>query len=191
MTLDDALVDVDIAFLQVEFSIKLLSYCELEKINPAELDTNQIVLLEHQNLIFPPGKFSKPEDIVRAASVTVSLALGASALTLNKAWEVAGIRPGPRSEDGTVKLRTLIYMVRCAYAHSLADPKWEVQGDYMQVLDVDLPSGPLRLDLRELHGQGFDFAELGGHARWFEIHDASISTLTALDARASAYQPVD
>ena len=93
MTLDDALVDVDIAFLQVEFSIKLLSYCELEKINPAELDTNQIVLLEHQNLIFPPGKFSKPEDIVRAASVTVSLALGASALTLNKAWELPASAP--------------------------------------------------------------------------------------------------
>ena len=186
MTLDDALVDVDIAFLQVEFSIKLLSYCELEKIDPAELDANQIVLLEHQNLIFPPGNFSKPEDIVRAASVTFSLALGGSALTLDKAWVVAGVGSDPRSEDGTVKLRTLIHMVRCAYAHGVADPKWEVQGDYRQVLEVNLPSAPLRLDLRELHGQGFDFAQLGGHARWFEIRDVSVATLAALDAGAAA-----
>ena len=185
MTLDDALVDVDIAFLQVEFSIKLLSYCELEKIDPAELDTNQIVLLEHKNLRFPPGNFSKLEDIVRAASVTVSLALGASALTLDKAWDVAGIRPDPRSEDGTVKLRTLVYMVRCAYAHGVADPKWEVRRNYRQVLDVYLLSAPVTLNLCELHGQGFDFAQLGGHARWFEIRDVSVATLTALDARAS------
>ena len=55
-----------------------------------------------------------------------------------------------------------------------------------QVLEVDLLSAPLMLTLCELHGQGFDFAQLGGHARWFEIRDVSVATLTALDARASA-----
>ena len=47
ITLDETLTDIDIAFLQVEFSIKLLSYCELEKINLAKFDVEQIVLLEH------------------------------------------------------------------------------------------------------------------------------------------------
>ena len=50
VTLDDALVDVGIAFLQVAFSIKLLSYCELDRIRPAEFDTHQVVLLEQENL---------------------------------------------------------------------------------------------------------------------------------------------
>ena len=61
MTLDEALTDIKIAFLQVEFSIKLLSYCELEKINPVEFDAEQIVQLEHENLIFPPGHFRRLE----------------------------------------------------------------------------------------------------------------------------------
>ena len=69
-------------------------------------------------------------------------------------------------------------MVRCAYAHGMADPKWEVRGDYRQVLELDLPNGALRLNLRELHGRSFDFAQLGGHARWFEIRDASLAALT-------------
>ena len=178
MTLDDALTDVKIAFLQVEFSIKLLSYCELEKISIAEFDTDHIVLLEHDNLRIPPGNFGTLEDIIRAASVTVSSALGASALILDKAWEVAGIGPDPQSEDGRVKLRTLVYMVRCAYAHGLADPKWEVRGRFRQVLEVDLPGAPLTLDLPELHGQGLDFDVLGGHARWFEIRDASVAAIS-------------
>ena len=123
MTLDEALTDVNIAFLQVEFAIKLLSYCELGKISLAEFDAEQIVLLEHDNLRVPPGNFRILEHVIRAASVTVSSALGASALVLNKAWEVAGIHPDPQSANGAVKLRTLVYMVRCAYAHGLADPK--------------------------------------------------------------------
>ena len=186
MTLDDALTDVGIAFLQVEFSIKLLSYCELDRIRPAEFDTHQVVLLEQENLAFPTGHFGTQEDIVRAAMVAVSLALAGSALTLDKAWDISGIRPDPHSADVAVKLRTLVHKVRCAYAHGVADPKWEVRGDYRQVLELKLANAPLRLDLRELHGRSFDFAQLGGHARWFEIRDESLATLTGLNATASA-----
>ena len=159
MTLDDALVDVGIAFLQVEFSIKLLSYRELDRIRPAEFDTHQLLLLRQGNLAFPTDRFSTREDIVRAAMVAVSLALAGSALA--QAWDIAGIRPEPNSANGTVKLRTLVHMARCAYAHGVADPKWEVRGDYRQVFELDLANAPLRLDLREFHGRNFDFAQLG------------------------------
>ncbi len=179
MTLQEALTDVNIAFLQVEFSIKLLSYCQLEKISPAEFDTDQFILLEQDNLRFPPGHFRCLEDIIRAASVTVSSAFGASALTLDKAWEIAGYRPDPKSTDEKVRLRTLVHMVRCAYAHGIACPKWEVRGDFRQVFGVKLPSALLSLDLRELHDREFDFNDLGGHARWFEIRDASIAVLSS------------
>ena len=175
MTLEEALSDVKISFLQVEFSIKLLSYCKLEKINPADFDTNHIVHLEQGDLSFPPRHFRRLEDIISAASVTVSSALGTSVLTLDKAWEIAGIYPDLQSADERVKLRTLVYMVRCAYAHGVADPKWKVRGDFRQVLKVDLPSVSLTLDLRELDGQGFNFDVLGGHAQWFDICNASIA----------------
>ena len=73
-------------------------------------------------------------------------------------------------------------MVRCAYAHGLADPKWEVRGGFRQVLEVDLPGKPLTLDLRKLHGRGFDFDVMGGHTRWFDIRDASLAKISALSA---------
>jgi hypothetical protein len=64
----------------IEFAIKLLSYCELEKIDAPEFDTDHIVLLQNRNLGFPMGHFSDSENIVKAAMVTVSLAFGASVL---------------------------------------------------------------------------------------------------------------
>ena len=53
MTLDEALQDVEIAFLQVEFTIKLSSYCELQKIDPSEFETDHVILLDEQNLHLP------------------------------------------------------------------------------------------------------------------------------------------
>ena len=57
MTLEEALTDVKIAFLQVEFAVKLHSYCEFDKVNLPEFDKDEIILLEHGNLHFPNGNF--------------------------------------------------------------------------------------------------------------------------------------
>ena len=184
MTLDEALADVAIAFRHVEFSIKLLSHCERGKLDPAEFDTHQVVLLQHENLSFPHGNFSTQADLVREANITVLSALGISALTLDKAWEVAGFGPDPGSKDGTTRLRTLVYMVRCAYAHGISDPKWQAKNQFRRMLELDLPSGAITLDLGDLDGRGFEFDALGGHARWFEIHDISVTTLAAVNPQS-------
>lgn len=185
MNLIEALQDVDIAFWQLEFAIKLLSYCELGKIEPREFDTDHTVLLDSGNLGFPAGHFSKTENIVRAAMVSVSLAFGASALALDKAYEVAGIAPKPTAADNTIKLRTLVYMIRCAYAHGIADPKWEVRDKYKQVISVELVSGRVEINLKELHGKDFDFSQLGGHHLWFQIRDASVASMKEREEKNS------
>ncbi len=177
MTLNEALEDVEIAFLQLEFAIKLLSYCELKKIDPSEFDTDHIVRLENGNLKFPAGHFSDLDNIIRAAKVSVSLAFGGSALALDKAYEVAGTKSDPESKDGLIKLRTLVFMVRCAYAHGVADPKWKVQGKYRKKMEVQLAGESIMIDLRELDGQDFNFDYLGGHRNWFRIRDDAISAL--------------
>lgn len=177
MTRGDALVDVGIAFLQVEFSIKLLSHCELDRIRPAEFDTHQVVLLERESLAFPTGRFSTQEEIIRAAMVAVLLALAGSALTLDNAWNIAGIRRDPHSAGGAVKLRMLVHMVLCACAHGVADPKWEMRGDYRQVLELDLASGALRLDFARASWPEFRLRPARGHASWFGIRDASLAVL--------------
>lgn len=62
---------------------------------------------------------------------------------LDQAFELAGLEKNPLSDNNLVRLRTLVYMVRCAYAHGIADPKWKVRGNYRQSMSVDLPNGPI------------------------------------------------
>jgi hypothetical protein len=178
--LTDALEDVQITFLQVEYAIKMLTYCEGGKIDANVFDTDHTILLEKGNLGFPSGHFSNPDNILRAANVSVALALGASALALDKAFEVAGIQPEPLSEDRLTKLRTLVYMVRCAYAHGIAEPRWEVRGKNKRKLLVEVRSGLIELDLDALHGEAFDFEQLGGHHIWFQIRDETVASLSRL-----------
>lgn len=73
MNLIEALEDVEITFQQLEFAIKLLSYCELGKIEPKDFDTDHTVILENGNLSFPIGHFSDPDNIIRADKVAVLL----------------------------------------------------------------------------------------------------------------------
>lgn len=176
--LTDALEDVRIAFLQVEYAIRLLTYCEGGKIDTKEFDTDHTILLEKGNLGFPSGHFSDPDNVVRAANVSVALALGASALALDKAFQEADLKPDPLSDDNLVRLRTLVYMVRCAYAHGIAAPKWEVFDKYKTTLTVGVTSGRIEIDLPSLHGKEFDFGHIGGHHIWFEIKDETLAALS-------------
>jgi len=116
--IEEALEDIDIAFRQLEFAIKLLSFCEMGNINPKDFDTDHVVLLESGNLHFPPGQFSDQDSLNRAASISVLLAFSASVLVLEQGFQAIGIAPDPEASDNAGKLRALIYMVRCAQAHA-------------------------------------------------------------------------
>lgn len=186
MNFTDALEDVRLAKLQLEFSIKLLSYCELDKMDPQEFDTDHLILLKEENILFPKGHFSDQDDIIRAASVSVSLAFAASALALDKAYEVAGIKPAPLSEDNLIKLRTLVYMVRCAYAHGIAEPKWKVKDKYRKLFSIELDGETIKIDFRErdLDGKNFAYEQIGGHRMWLRILDESLSVLRKINSKS-------
>ena len=169
----DALIDLDLAFRQLEFTIKLLSFCELGKINPSEFDTNHIVEIGNERLHFPRGKFSDKISLEKAAETSVLIAMSASALVLNDAFNAFGILPNPDATDNEGQLRALVYIVRCAYAHNIAAPLWEVRGKYLRTLSVNLDGGSISLDLRPLHGQLFHLNQLGGYANWYRIKVAA------------------
>ena len=175
--LKDALADVDIAFRQLEFAIKLLSYCELGNMKPSDFDTDHVVLLQRETLNFPRGKFNDADSINKAAATSVLIAFSASVLVLDDAFEAAGMKadPGAMGNDG--QLRALIYMARCAQAHGIADPRWEVRGKYCRTLSVNLGGTSISLDLRALHGENFVVDQLGGYANWYRIRDAAVQLL--------------
>jgi hypothetical protein len=191
VNLHEALQDVEIAFRQLEFSIKFLTFCELKKLDPSEFDTDLLVKLEEGNLNFPTGHFSDPDNIIRAAKVSVALAFGASALALDKAFETAQIPPDPESDTNVARIRTLIYMVRCAYAHGIAEPRWEVHGKYRRAMSVELEGIVTHLDLEKLDGNVFDFEHIGGHSNWNRMRDAAMHVLRATSQRDAAGGPSD
>lgn len=170
-TIREALEDVEIAFLQLEFSLKLLTFAELGKLTPANFDTDHTVRLDDGDLLFPSGNFRDLDSIVRAAKVSVALAFGATALALDTAMQTAGIRPDARSENNVERIRALVYMVRCAYAHGIADPKWKISDRYARTLTVSLDGGALSFDLGGLDGKQFEFSDIGGHLNWFRVRE--------------------
>jgi hypothetical protein len=155
MEIREALEDVEIAFRQLEFAIKLLSFCELGNISPKEFDADQIVYLDDGNLHFPTGHFNDADSLNRAASISVLMAFSASVCILDNAFEAIGVTRDPEATDHVGKLRALIYMVRCAQAHRIADPHWEARGKFARTITVDLGGTELSLDLKALHGQRF------------------------------------
>ena len=185
INLSDALEDVRIAILQLEFSIKLLSYCKLEKMDPQEFDTDHMILLEGGDIRLPKGNFSDKDNIVRAAGVYVSLAFGASALVMDKAYEAADINPDPLSNDNWKKIRNLVFMVRCAYAHGIAEPKWKAQGEFKRTISIEVHDQIIKIDLQELDGKTFDFKHLGGHSIWLGILEESLSVLRTKTLKGS------
>jgi hypothetical protein len=183
MTIQEALKDMEIAFWQLEFAIKLLSFCELGGINPSDFDTDHTVSLGSESLHFPRGRFSELDNILKAAGTSVLAAFSVSVLVLDDAFQAAGMKPDPEASENDGQLRTLIYMARCAYAHGIATPRWQVRGKYCRRLSVSLDGELISLDLPALHGQDFVVDQLVDYASWYRIRDASLRLLRRVGTR--------
>jgi hypothetical protein len=169
----EAIEDVEIGFRQLEFAIKLLSYCELGKMNPAEFDTDHLVQLNTGNLHFPSANFQSQDALIRAASINVIIAFSATTLVLDQAFDAIGMKPDFYATDDNGRLRLLAYMVRCAYAHGFAYPRWNVTNKKAGVLTVKIDGEPIMLDLPRLHGQLFKIEQIGGYENWYRIRNAA------------------
>ncbi len=180
MTVSEVLQDIDLAFRQLEFSIRLLSYCGLGKLKPEEFDDDHFVQLQDGDLHFPAGTFAKAEAIHDCASIGVLIAAGVTALVLNRGFDEIGMAPDPASNDALVRLRTFVYMVRNAYAHDIAAPRWEVRGQFLRQLTVDLNGGNLTVDLTALHGTPFSMEQIAGYSGWYRVRSAVVARLEAL-----------
>ncbi|MCX6543528.1 MAG: hypothetical protein NTV05_03840 [Acidobacteria bacterium] len=162
---------IEQAFLQLVFAIKLLTYTELGKIDKAEFDGDVLIKLSKRNLPFPAGTFRSDDDIVLAAQNNFCITLGFTAIVLDEALNRAGSVRELDEASPHRDLRTLVYMVRCAFAHDMMNPRWEARGPFARQLCVLLPSGPLRVDTAALNGRAFDHAAIGGMETYFEIRN--------------------
>jgi hypothetical protein len=168
-----ALADVELAFRHFEFAIKLMCHCELDHLDRGRFDADATLRFEKENVSFPSNTFETLDSVVSAAQANVGVCFGVTAIVLDAAFEIAGIRPHPRSLAPRDELRTLVYMVRCAFAHNPAKPCWEVHNDYARCLSLSLGAKSVALNLASLHDTLFEFEHIGGLASWFEIRRKS------------------
>jgi hypothetical protein len=168
-----ALADVEHAFRHLEFAIKLMCYAELDHIDRSKFDTEVTLLLERENVGFPANTFATLDAVVLAAQANVGISFGASAVVLDAAFEVAGISRKPESNSPNDLLRTLVFMMRSAFAHNPAMPVWEVRGPYSRTLELKLEGESIAVPLPKLHGRAFEYGHIGGLANWYRIRRAA------------------
>ena len=176
--LTEALADVEYAFRHLEFAIRLMCYCEHDHLDLASFDTDVTIVLEAENIGFRTGTFPTHDSVVPPSQALVGMAFGVSAMVLEAAFEVAGKTRKPASRTPEDELRTLIYMLRCAFAHNPALPLWEARGkDYARQLSLQLEKTTLTIDFASLSGKPFAYEDIGGFANWFKIRAMAESLL--------------
>ena len=184
--LAEALENVQIARRQLDFAIKLLTFCELGRITPSDFDRNIIVRLGKEELCLPSGSFSDARNIHRAASVCVLTAFGVSVLALDQAFDAAGMKANPEASDQIGQLRVLIYMMRCAHAHAIAAPRWNVTNKkFQRTLEFNLDGVSIVLNLQAKNKSLFDVAEIGGYKNWYRMFEAATRALRTKDLAVS------
>jgi len=149
-----------------------MCYVELKKLDKRDFDTDTLIHLEDDSLNFPDNSFNTYDDLIRAAQNNYQIALGFSAIALESGLQDAGLNNNPTDMSPQGQLRTLVYMIRNAFAHDMMIPCWRVNDRYKRTLDIQLSTRPLQVNLSELDGRPFGDRAIGGISRYFEIKDA-------------------
>jgi hypothetical protein len=136
-----------------------------------EFDTNVILPGKFINLSIFHNSFKTYDDLIFAAENTYNISLGFTSIVLDEALQSIGINHNPLNKTHNGILRTLVYMIRCAYAHNMMYPKWEIKSKYAFLLKIPLTHEVLELDLAQKNGQPFNIGDIGGLQNYLEIKD--------------------
>ncbi|SDR20313.1 hypothetical protein [Pseudovibrio sp. Tun.PSC04-5.I4] len=155
------------AFANVEFAWKLLAYGEAGEIDLKKLDCDIIFNDDNGRPFFvPPVQiFNDPNDLIHALHNNLTIAFGAAAITLHRSVEEAGHSiPKKAFASENEQCIALIYQVRNAFAHDIAEPKWEMRNPvFIREYTIERKT----FDLRELHGRRFSYEDFGPESLFF------------------------
>ena len=160
---------IDQALLALEFAIKVMNYVSLGKINKDDFDCDTLIHLPGGNLSFGQSTFHTYDDLVHASENLYSQALAASAVAMEAALQGAGIRNDPNDRSDRGQVRSLVYMIRSAFAHDLQVPMWSVRGPYAQQIRVRFGRHDLQVDLSALDGQLLVLEHFGGPLVFWDL----------------------
>lgn len=156
------------AFAQLAFVWKLYNFALSGRINRKELDT-PITFSEGASVfVLPDQIFASDDDFILAFENQLTIAFGAAAITLNRSIEELKVpKPNPiETEDDQFVM--LAYQIRNAFAHDIAEPKWEIRRDYAR---RRYEFGGIDVDLTDVHQTHFSYEAIGGPDTLFHMND--------------------
>ena len=149
---------IETAFGQLEFAIKLMQAAEDGLLSAENVDRPLSVDEGSGMLVLRDRVFDSPNDLILACQNNVTIAFGAAAITLNRCREEADVRlPDPIDSDRDQWI-ALVYQLRNAFAHDIAEPRWVCQPRYRREYRV----GVVNADLRDVEGSPFEYSQIGG-----------------------------
>lgn len=150
---------IETAFGQLSFAIKLMQAAEDGAINMESIDRPLTIDEGTSLLVLPDKVLDSPDDLILACQNNVTIAFGAAAITLNRCREEAGVRLPDPVNDERDQWVGLVYQIRNAFAHDIAEPRWNIPA---QRFAREYRVGLVCADLTSLHGLPFNYSHIGG-----------------------------
>ena len=167
---------LDTAFAQLAFAFKLCAYAEDGKIDLDELDEPLTFGEGGMRIVLPDKIFDSYGDLILACQNNLGVAFGAAAITLNRCREDSGIKLPNLIETKRDQFVSLTYQIRNAFAHDIAEPRWNMnQERYFRMYVF----GGIRVDLNGIENQQpFRYEDIGGPNVLFAMKDYFIGIVT-------------
>lgn len=153
---------IDQAFRQFDFAIKFVSFVSRRKVELSELDTTAEVHIGGENVRVEGSTFRDYDDLVSAAHRNFMITMGMTATALESAFTGANIPADPRRLDPAADLRSLVWMICCAFRQDPMAPTWEIRTRFARVFNLRLDGVPPDVDLRTKDKSEFKVEDIGG-----------------------------
>jgi hypothetical protein len=126
------------------------------------------VTWQEDNMVFVvPRALADENDLIIALQNNLTIAFGAAAITLNRTREELGVPLPDPIDTEPDQCIALIYQIRNAFAHDIAEPRWKVNNRYKRKYKF----GEICIDLSSLHDEVFDYRHIGGPDAFFNLKD--------------------
>ena len=156
---------IDTAFGQLAFAIKLMHAAEDGVIDVETIDRPLTICEGASVLVLRDRVLASADELVLTCQNLVTITFGAAAITLNRCREEASVAlPDPIVTECDQWV-ALVYQIRNAFAHDIAEPRWRIDRRYAREYSVT----SVKADLRALDGLVFEYSHLGGADALFAL----------------------
>lgn len=157
---------LETAFGQLSFAWKLYNYGQKGKIDLEELD-EELTFQSNSMVFVVPKAINDPNDLQIALENNLTITFGAAAITLNRVREEIGIGlPNPINTEEE-QCVAMIYQIRNAFAHDIAEPRWKLNDRYRRQYQF----AGMKFNLVDKDGCPFRYEDLGGPDAFFRIRE--------------------